>query len=543
MTRCSIFLKAYAKVSVCTVIWGYWYIFYVSHFSLLILSQSVLHLVACCYDEICLFLVFIIFSLSYYHRKERQLQEMMLKMKRHSVTGQLPVHLEQTLVESPFTDTTTEDEVDSHPDHIRQHSSPSRYIPSSGPKMERATSFDISRGRKRPFRRKRRISGTKEEAAGPTTLDPDMMDSKQTLLPAASHSPSHSPPLLPQQQTTPTREPSRGELLIGHCTSGESTPRVPQTHELPITAEGDLSPAVAQFLDSVKKHPAHIHHNVRRSNSNSSLRTHRRQGSNGSTHSFRNPSSPLSGSPIKGPSQCNSTSSLSKSRRAPREHTPSRRGSGSSIQYTKLDSSSSEEDDKEHETGTQSSDHNTATTSEGQSFISRLKSQANETQSSSTGQQRGHFSSSHRDLYSNESSCDAQCSDGGHDADGESDGNSLDLLSEHEPNESNLESLHNVESSDVTSTTPDILDSDSTLSLIPNSKSKAPIPHSPGRNVATLITQFETTSSDSSLTNSQNSQHQNEQPKLPLHIRRDDTVPLAESYSPKAVEDLLEGGW
>ena len=479
-------------------------------------------------------LLLFFFCLCHY-RKERQLQEMMLKVKRHSVTGQLPVHLEQTFVESPFTDT-TEDEVDSHPDHVRQRSSPSRYV-SPGPKMERATSFDVTpaRGRKRQFRRKRRCSNTKDEATSPTTLDPDIMDSKQALLPT-SQSPSHSPPSLPQQQTTPTVEASRGELLVGHSTSGESTPRVPQTHELPITAEGDLSPAVAQFLESIKR-PVHLHHNVRRSNSNSSLRTHRRQGSNSSTHSFRNPSSPLSGSPVKGPSQCNSTSSLSKSRRAPQEHTLSRRGSGSGIQYTKLDSSSSEEDDKEHETGTQSSDHNT--TSEGQSFISRLKSQANETPSSSTVQHRDHFSSSSRDLYSNESSGDARCSDGGHDADGESDGNSLDLLSEHEPNESNLESLHNMESSDMTSTTPDILDSDSTLSLIPNSKSKAPIPHSPGRNVAMLITQFETTSSDSSLSNSH---HQTELPEMPLHLRRDDTVPLAGSYSPKAVEDFLEGG-
>ena len=466
---------------------------------------------------------------------------MMLKMKRHSVTGQLPVHLEQTFLESPFTDT-TEEEVDSHPDHVRQRSSPSRYIP-PGPKMERAISFDVSsppgRGRKRQPRRKRRCSNTKEELAGPTTLDPDLMDSKQALLPA-SQSPSHSPPSLPQQQTTPTGETNR-ELLIGHSTSGESTPRVLQTHELPITAEGDLSPAVAQFLESIKR-PIHAHHNVRRSNSNGSLRTHKRQGSSGSTHSFRNPSSPLSGSPVKGPSQCNSTSSLSRSRRAPQEHTSSRRGSGSGIQYSKLDSSSSEEDDKEHETGTQSSDHNT--TSEGQLFTSRIRSQANEAHSSSTIQQRDQFSSS-RDVYSNESSGDAQCSDGGHDADGESDGNSLDLLSENEPNESNLESLHspsNMESSDVTSTTPDILDSDSTLNLIPNSKSKLPVPHSPGHNVAMLITQFEATSTDSSLSNSQNSHHQTELPEMPLHIRRDNAVPLAESYSPKAVEDFLEGG-
>ena len=462
---------------------------------------------------------------------------MMLKVKRHSVTGQLPAHLEQTFLESPFTDT-TEDEVDSHPEYmVRQRSSPSRYIP-PGPKMERAISFDVSstpvRGRKRQLRRKRRCSNTKEELAGPTTLDPDMMDSKQALLPE-SRSPSHSPPLLPQQQTTPTGETNM-ELLIGHSTSGESTPRVPQTHELPITADGDLSPAVAQFLESVR-HPIHVHHNVRRSNSNGSLRTHRRQGSNGSTHSFRNPSSPLSGSPVKGPSQCNSTSSLSKSRRAPQEHTLSRRGSGSSNQYSKLDSSSSEEDDKEHETWTLSSDLNT--TSEGPFFTSRSKSQANKAQCSSTIQQKDEFSRS-RDVYSNESSGDTRCSDGGHDADRESDGNSLDLLSEHEPNESNLESLHspsNMESSDMNSTTPDILDSDSTHSLIPNSKSKVPIPHSPGRNVAMLITQFETTSSDSS-----NSHHQTEVPEMPLHIRRDDAIPLAESYSPKAIEDFLEGG-
>ena len=462
------------------------------------------------------------------HRKERQLQDVMIKFKRHSVTGQLPVRVEQTLFDSQVSDT-TDDEVDSH---IRDHTSPGRYGGPGSSKIERAISFDTSTprgtGRKRQWRRKRRCSNTKEEA-GPTTFDPDMMDSKQALLP--SRSPSHSPPSLPQQQTTPTGETSK-ELVV-HSTSGESTPRLPLTHELPITAEGDLSPAVAQFLDSVK------HHNVRRSSSNGSLRTHRRMGSNGSTHSYRNPS-PLSGSPVKGSSQCNSTTSLSKVMRALPEHISSRRGSGSGVLYTKLNSSSSEEEDKEHETGTLSSDHNT--TSDGQSFGSRLKLQTNESRYSSTIQNKDNSSS--RDMYSNESSGDTRCSDGGHDADGESDVNSMDLLSELEPNESNLESLHspsNMESSDINSTTPDILDSESTLNLIPNPKSKTPPPHSPGHKVATLITQFET-SSDSSLSNSHSSHQQIEQPEIPLHIRRDSTVPLARSYSPKAVEDFLEGG-
>ena len=475
-------------------------------------------------------------------RKEKQLQDMMLKVKRHSVTGQLPPQLELTLLESPFSET-TDDEVDLHHHHVREHSSPSRYVP-GGPNMERALSFAStpSRVRRRLPKRKRRISNTRDESAGPTTLDPDAMDSRRTLLP---QSPPHVLPSLLWKQTTPTEEAPNGEL-VGHSASGESTPRLlPTHHESTITPEGDLSPAVAEFLESVK-HPIHIHHNVHRSSSNGSLRTHRRQGSNGSTHSCHNPS-PLSRSPVKGPSHCNSTSSLSRSRRAPepQEHTSSRRGSGSGIQYSKLDSSSSEDDDKERETGTQSSDHNTVSASEEMSQSLKTSKKASEDRHLSCVQRKDGYSSS-RDVYSNESSGDARCSDGGHDADRESDGNSLDLLSEletnPEPNDSNLDSLHslsNVESSDVTSTTPDILDSDSTVSLIP--KSKTSVPHSPGHNVAMLITQFESshTSSDSSPSNSQSSHYQME---MPVHLRRDSSVPLTGSYSLKTVEDYPDLG-
>ena len=412
------------------------------------------------------------------------------------------------------------------------------------------------RGRpKRPWRRKRRYSNTKEET-GQTMLNPDLSNSKQALLSCSpSRSPSHSPTLIdkqsPWQQTTPPREynnSSSKELVVSHPASGESTPcLVSESHELPITEEGDVSPAVAQFLESIKR-PIHMHpHGVRRSSSNGSLRTHKRQGSNGSTHSYNVVPSPLSASPVKGPSQCNSISSLSKSRRAPPivDNMSSRRGSSSGVQYSKLDSSSSGEEDKEHETGTQSSDHNTTTTSDGQSLLSRFKpirSQSNEVQSLSP--QRS--ISPGRELYSYESSGEAQCSDGGHDADGESDSNSLDILSELEPNESNLESLHspsNVEeSSDVTSTTPDIQDSDFVSSLTP--KVKASPLHSQRNNVAMLITQFETTSSDlSELGNCNDDHHQPEQLEIPVHIKRDVAIPLAGSYSPKSIEDILEGGW
>ena len=471
---------------------------------------------------------------------------MVIKFKRHSVSGTLPTHLEQSLYTDQTFSDTTEEEVDNDAHRLtREHSSPCRYNP--GSKMERAMSFDVStpRGRKKGGRKRRRCSNTKEETAGPSTADPDMMDSKQALLPSQPSSPSHSPPspthhpLFPRQQTTPTRELSKE--FSNHPTSGESTPRPLPTYEPPITAEGEFSPAVALFLESVKR-PNHIlPHGVRRSSSNSSIKTHRRQGSNGSTHSYVMNPSPLSGSPIKGPSQCNSTSSLSKTtRRAPLaahvDRLSSHRGSGSGVHYTRLDSSSSNgEEDREHETGTQSSDH--CTPLERQPFLSRLK-----TATVPQVKEEGHSSPvtrqlSGRDVYSNESSADTRASDEGNDADGESDGNSLDLLSELEPNEtneSNLESLQspsNVEeSSDINSTSPDLLDSDA--GAVPNLKCP-----SPGQNVAMLINQFETSSSVSD-----NDHQPPEHPEIPIHLRRDVTVSLAESYSPKQVEEFLEGG-
>ena len=481
---------------------------------------------------------------------------MLNKVRRQSLSGQLPVNLEQPFFDTQSSDT-TDDEVDSHLNyHTRDSNSPGRC--GSGPKMEQVTSSDMftPRGRpKRPWRRKRRCSNTKEET-GQTMLGPDLSNSKQALLSCStSQSPSHTPTLtdnpFQQQQTTPPREYNNSSK-VNHPASGESTPRlISESHELPITEKGDVSPAVAQFLESIK-HPPHMHsHGVRRSSSNGSLRTHRRQGSNCSTHSYNVVPSPLSASPVKGPSQCNSSSSLSKSRRAPliMDHISPPRGLSSGVQYSKLDSSSSGEEDKEHETGTQSSDHNTTTTttSDGQLLLlSRLKpirSQTNEVQSLS--QQRSVSPS--RELYSNESSGEARCSDGGHDADGESDGNSLDLLSELEPNESNLESLHspsNVEeSSDVTSTTPDIQDSYFASSSLAPKVNASPL-HSSRNNVAMLITQFETTSSDlSELANCSDDHYLPEQPEIPAHIKRDVAIPLAGSYSPKSVEDLLEGGW
>ena len=507
--------------------------------------------------ETCCIIFFALSVLVDGHRKERQLQEVLNKVRRHSLSGQLPVNLEQSFFDTQSSDT-TDDEVDSHPNHhTRDPSSPGRC--GSGPKTEQVTSSDMSTPRGRPkrlWRRKRRYSNTKEET-GQTMLNPELSNSKQALLSRSpSQSPSHSLTLIdkpfPQQQTTPPREyNSSKELVVNHPASGESTPRlVSESHELPITEDGDVSPAVAQFLESIKRPTHMLTHGVRRSSSNGSIRTHKRQGSNGSTHSYNVVPSPLSASPVKGPSQCNSNSSLSKSRRARPivDHIiSSRRESSSGVQYSKLDSSSSGEDDKEHETGTQSSDHNTTTTtSDGQSLLPRFKpmrSQSNEVQSLS--QQRS--ISPGRELYSNESSGEARCSDGGHDADGESDGNSLDLLSELEPNESNLESLHspsNVEeSSDITSTTPDIQDSDFASSSLTPKVIVSPL-HSQRNNVAMLITQFETTPSDlSELGNCNGDHHQPEQPEIPVHIKRGVAMPLAGSYSPKAIEDILEGGW
>ena len=364
-------------------------------------------------------------------------------------------------------DSSDEDQPDNHTPFTRDHT----------PKLKRDKGATVENGtprsgRRKFFRRKRRSSvkepSLPQESPGflRRIADTKMLTRRQSLPPLQSLTPS--PPPHVSHTSTPTSDNLQSSKL---SLNFDLQPNEHVDHEqntAALSPGGTLSPGVAELLEHVRL-PSQ-----RRTDSNGSAGLSRRRGSSGSCGSHRN-ITPPSMSPVKrmsSHSNCPLPSAASTCRRASDQSALFLESSGSGVAYSKLGMSDSGSD--ENETGTHSSaaaGNITSSTVDDTLLNSiprtrypttphRLNSEPYQDHN-----EQGYPHVSRRSLkevYSNESSADTRASDGGHDADSESNDdtyeNPLDQFSEIEPvetNESNIESP--IPESDDLSSTPDLL--------------------------------------------------------------------------------------
>ena len=206
-------------------------------------------------------------------------------------------------------------------------------------------------GKKRVWRKRRRQSNSnsKEEKMKDSGFlekiqNSDRLTRRQSLPPLTnlltSQLSQHS-----GMDHTPSSPALLDESVIGGVegegvVSRDSTPR-PKHPETPITPNGSFSPEVSELIESLK-HPSR-HHRRNGSNGSQRIMTHRRQGSNGSVTSGRGLS--LEATPLRSPNPI----SASSSKRASVELSTSRRGSGSGVPYSRMDTFSSMSDSENAE--------------------------------------------------------------------------------------------------------------------------------------------------------------------------------------------------
>lgn len=317
--------------------------------------------------------------------------------------------------------------------------------------------------RKKMWRRKRRQSNSKDEKPKESGFlekiqNSDRLARRQSLPPLLTLQMSHD---LDQNASTSTLLDEAG---LPDGVSRDSTPR-PKNPDTPITPNGSFSPEVSELIESVR-HP--IRH--RRNDSNGSIRMHRRQGSNGSVASNKGPS--LEATPLRG----TNPSTAASSKRASMElsqlsFSSSRRGSGSAIPYSKMDTTDSES--------------NTEQPAKALTDDVRARD-------GGRGLSPQHALGHAKDMCSNESSMDTHESsmdthesDGeGNEADGESTSDGyekrFDRFSGTEPNETTTESNFESSAASPSQAESDELSSSDVINLIPRTHSKAcPVPSLP----------------------------------------------------------------
>ena len=223
-----------------------------------------------------------------------------------------------------------------------------------------------------------------------------MLARKKSLPPLTSLSPPHPPPSRLSSEPVFPFTNAETQQLLNPAEDDEHSDK----QDKALTPGGSFSPGVTELLQSFKL----THRRTGSNGSGQSFKSHRRQGSNGSARSFRNEMRGDSqmGTPLKAVSRSNSACSAQRnpSHKSSTEHTPVHDLSTSSIPYSKVDMSDS--DNEEHSTGTHSSTLDLQTTtpasnSQGGDFVATTCSQS---------QRRN------RDMYSNESSADTPGSDG-----------------------------------------------------------------------------------------------------------------------------------
>ena len=397
--------------------------------------------------------------MSFSYRRERMLNEAVYRHKRLSNSTPFPLPQDHQ-----SSDSSDEDQPDNHTHFTRDHT----------PMLNRDKGATVENGtprssRRKFFRRKRR-SSTKESSLpkdSPGFLkritNTKMLTRRQSLPPLQSLTPS--PPPHASHTSTPTSDSLQSSKPSFNLDLQANENADHKLDTSALSPGGTLSPGVAELLERVRL-PSH-----RRTGSNGSAKLTRRRGSSGSCGSHRNVTPP-SLSPVKrmsSHSNCPLPSAASTSHRASNHSVPFLESSGSGVTYSKLGMSDSGSD--ENETGTHSSAAAGNITSS--TVDDTLSNSVPRTRYPSTPQRlnsesyRSHHNEqeyphesrrSLKDVYSNESSADTRATDGGHDADSESndedDENPLDQFSELEPvetNESNIESPI-LESDDLSST-------------------------------------------------------------------------------------------
>lgn len=379
-------------------------------------------------------------------------------MKRQSAGGVFPSHMDTPPIDNQSSDSSDDQEDAPGPAGLKMTT------PTS--KMEKACDAGTpsSWGKRKIWRRKRwqgqgGNSNPKDDqkAKESVFLDKiqtgDCLARRQSLPPLSNFAPftthhdlDHNNP------STATLLDEAAALDVG---SRDSTPR-PQYTPTSIAPNDSFPPEVSELIESVR-HP----YRHRRNDSNGSARMHKRQGSNGSAASGRGLS--LEATPLRSYSTFDPSST---------ELSVSRRGSNSTVPYSKMDTTDSGSNSEQPEN----------LPADGvevpfQKLVPRVKPGDGAPSYLSVG----HVTGDHlvaRDIYSNESSVDTHGSDGeGNEADAEStsDGgeNRLIQFSSTEPNET-TESAASPESDELTScSTPDTVESvsDVTSNLIPTTQS------------------------------------------------------------------------
>ena len=380
---------------------------------------------------------------SYFHvpcRRERQLNEAAYRIKRSSSSTAYP-H------DHRHSDSTEDEQLASRftGDHT----------PKLDPKKETATPKS---DRKRYIRRKRR-SGARHTSEGQGFLDKvtnNDLTRRQSLPPLQSLIPpphtTHTPSLA--ILTPPDEE--KYILLKLDLQSQDSPPEDLPDGTAAISPGGTLSPGVTELLERVPS--------LRRTDSNGSTKSRRRGSRNGS---------PLNLSPVKRQVSgatgfyynCPLPSAASSSRRASNKTTPVHE---SIIPYSKLGMSDFSSESTENETGTTHSSaiagnitSTTTSTYDDDHVPARKRNSDTLREEDFDPTTIVNVEASLRSICSNESSIGTRASDGGNDADSESN-NGDDPLSEFETAETNDSTLGSAPSPSV----PDSDDSPSTHNLL-----------------------------------------------------------------------------
>ena len=341
-----------------------------------------------------------------------------------------------------------------HSDSTEDNQPDSRFTEDHTPKLDHKKETVTPKSDRKRFIRRKRRSGARHTSEGQQGFldriaNSDLLARRQSLPPLQSLSPpphtSHTPTLA--ILTPPDAETSL--LLNLDLVSQDSLPE--DQPDGAISPGGTLSPGVTELLERVPS--------LRRIDSNGSTKSRRRNSRNGS---------PLNLSPVKRQFSynCPLPSAASSSRRASNKTTPTHE---SSIPYSKLgmsDFSSESDTGTENETCTHSSaiaGNITSTTSTYDDDHVPVRQRNSDTLRADDFDTTTvvNVEASLRSICSNESSVGTRISDGGNDADSESN-NGDDVLSEFETVETNESTFESAPSPSV----PDSDDSPSMYNLL-----------------------------------------------------------------------------